>query len=772
MGPDASLAGMTSRIRIAPVTLKPLCRTFSWLPPAVTAQCCVAIALAAVASATASGGDGEALTPEQIADQSRAAIVVIGSSGRTGDALGTGSGFVVSTSGIVVTCLHVIGEGRPFTIRQADGSSLKPTSILAFDRGRDLAVIQTDGKDLRALDLGDSDHLRPGQTVVALGHPLNLGLSVASGAVAQSTEVEGRRLIQLAIPIERGSSGSPLITMDGKVAGVIALKSAESTAFAIPSRDVTSLLGNQRAVPIDRWLTIGALDTQLWRPALGGDWRQRAGRLIASGTGDGFGGRMLCLWQTQPESESFDAEVEVKLEDESGAAGIVIHSDGTHVHQAFYPTNSSLRFTRFEGPDVFSWTILRTLPSEHYRPGEWNRLRVRVRGPHITCFVNGQVVLEEEDGALSGGKVGLVKFREPGAEFRGFRIAQELPPDAADDGNVEVSRIAKALAAGEMRDDEAIASLERLPGGGVAELEREARAFEKTASRLRRLGVDARSGAAVHRLLAELSRPEDEIDLLRATLLLARLDNADLDLEPYVALVDRMASEARSKVEAAANDEERVHALSEFLFEDSAFRGSRLEYYHRSNSYMNEVLDDREGIPITLSVIYLELGRRLGLSLAGVPLPRHFVVELRRTEGEPIWIDVYGGGKIVSRAEAEELSGEKLDDASFAPATKRQIILRMLHNLLAASQREGDSVAMLRYLDALVLLEGQSDSEGGARWLRAMLRFQAGKLDAAREDVEWLLERDSGGVPRTDVEELRSAILRGAAAAARPSEKR
>ena len=102
-------------------------------------------------------------------------MVVIESSDRRGDSRGEGSGFFVRPGGIVATSLHVIGEGRDFRVRLADGRRLKPEAILAFDRAKDLVLIQLEAKDVPALELGDSDALRPGQVILAVGNPLGLG---------------------------------------------------------------------------------------------------------------------------------------------------------------------------------------------------------------------------------------------------------------------------------------------------------------------------------------------------------------------------------------------------------------------------------------------------------------------------------------------------------------------------------------------------------------------------------------------------------------------
>jgi hypothetical protein len=246
-------------------------------------------------------GEGEKpRSAEETAEKGRASVVTISSSDRRGESRGLGSGFIVRADGVVATSFHVIGQGRPFTVSLPGGRVARPTAVLAVDRAKDLAVVRIDAEGLPALELGDSDAVRPGQPVLAVGSPLGFRESVAQGVVAQKREMEGRQLIQVSMPIEPGSSGSPLLDLEGRVLGVIAIKSAVSMGFAVPVNDLKALLAREKPMPIANWLTVGALDPREWQAHFGGEWRQRAGRLIASGMGEGFGGRTLCLSATTP----------------------------------------------------------------------------------------------------------------------------------------------------------------------------------------------------------------------------------------------------------------------------------------------------------------------------------------------------------------------------------------------------------------------------------------------------------------------------------------
>src|SRR5262249_36919549 len=144
-----------------------------------------------------------------------------------------------------------------------------------------------------------------------------------------------------------------------------------------------------------------------------------------------------------------------------------------------------------------------------------------------------------------------------------------------------------------------------------------------------------------------------------------------------------------------ADDKAKIAALNQHMFTERGFHGSRSDYYNRANSYLNEVIDDREGLPITLSVLYIELGRRIGLRLFGVGLPGHFVV--KTADGQ--LIDVYEEGKLLSREDADKkvqgITGRPLKDEHLESADKKVIIVRMLHNLLNIARGERDDTAML-----------------------------------------------------------------------------
>ena len=407
---------------------------------------------------------------------------------------------------------------------------------------------------------------------------------------------------------------------------------------------------------------------------------------------------------------------------------------------------------------MLSWKILQQFDTPHYKPGEWNTIKVRLTDKGIKGFVNGQLVMESPDTVRLGGGVGLAKFRDTEAGFKRFRVAKSIP---SDEITAEVrDRLGKLIDGWEFDEPAPAKAVGSLAGEGSAGprlLRDRAKELERRAEELRKLAVRVHASAVLKELEKEFAKPEAKVDLMRAALLVARLDNDELDVGEYLSEVDRMTRALKATLPEDADADAKRKALSKFLFEDRAFHGSRSEYYSRSNSYLNEVIDDREGLPLTLSMLYLGLAERIDLPAHGVGLSGHFVV--RQADGP--FIDVFERGEELSKAEAEQMArdrtGEEPVAADFAPATKRSMVLRMLRNLLGTSQEEQDIPAGMRYLDAIVLLEPTAARE---RFLRAGLLYFEKRYDEAAADAEWLEANPSPEVPGVRVRQLLEALSR------------
>ena len=669
------------------------------------------------------------MSVEQLVEQIRPSLAVVSVSGRDGKPQGVGTGFVVDADGLIATNLHVIGEGRAFDIALGDGRLLEVIAVHASDRHSDLAVIRVKETGLPALPLGELSDLKQGAPIVVMGNPHGLEASVVAGINSGVREIDGRKMIQMAIPVEPGNSGGPVLGRDGLVYGVVTLKSAitSNLGFAGDVSTLRKLLEMPNPVTIQRWHKIGALDPAKWQTRFGAAWRQRGERITVTGVGEGFGGRSLCLAQEKAPDLPYEVAVQVRLDDEAGAAGLVFHSDGGDRHYGFYPSAGKLRLTLFDGPVVFQWKILHDAPSEHYRTNDWNALKVRIEKDRILGFVNDRLVVESTDHTLARGMIGLAKFRTTQAEFRGFRVAREIPPtQLAPERRAHFERqVAKLADLAHVLPEQLDELVEQAPASRRV-IQRRAKELERQADGMRKLERTIHAQHVAWQLTALLQREHatdgtkpvpaqvdlpapdrassepQPIDLLRAAMLIALLDDAELDIQSYVEQVDRMAAEVKVSQGESASEEETIRTLDNYLFREHGYHGSRFDYENRANSYLNRVITDREGIPISLSVLYMELGRRLGLKIDGIGLPGHFVVQYSPSEGASQVIDVFHGAKRLDRDALEELTaryGHRFHDGLLKPERPEAILTRMLNNLLRIAERDGDRQRMLGYLE-------------------------------------------------------------------------
>ncbi len=238
-----------------------------------------------------------------------------------------------------------------------------------------------------------------------------------------------------------------------------------------------------------------------------------------------------------------------------------------------------------------------------------------------------------------------------------------------------------------------------------------------------------------------MDRPDERIDLGRAALAIASTANRALDIPAYLARIDELAAEVRL-VRKPGNDlYHSLAALNYVLFNQHDFRGNGDDYYDPKNSFLNEVLDRKLGIPISLSVLYIEVARRISINAQGVGFPGHFLVRCD-TEAEPIFIDPFHRGEIklledLSRM-LEHMSGRKviLRPQFLEPASKKQILKRMLGNLKAIYLRNDSVKGALSVLDQLIILDPAAADEIRDR---GILYLRIGSLNQACDDLETYL---------------------------------
>lgn len=703
---------------------------------------------------------------EELVSQTRSSVVVVTMLGRDGKPQGIGSGFVVSDDGLIATNLHVIGEARPIQVRLDDGRQLDVREIHGIDRTQDVALLRVAAEGLTPLRLAPGDGLKQGQPVFAVGNPQGLEHSVVTGVVSGFRDnADGMSLIQLAIPIERGNSGGPLLDMRGEVHGLLTLKSqvTENLGYAVKAHAVRRLIDAPRPIPMERWMTIGTLNARLWEPDQHVNWRQRAGIITVDGTAPGFGGRALCFSRQEIPELPFELAVDVKIQEADGAAGLVFHADGGDLHFGFYPSSGGLRLARFDGPSVYSWNVIEEIRTPHLRPDDWNRLKVRISADRIECYCNSELVIEHDNPRFTEGRVGLVKFRHTSAEFKRFELASQLPDEKPSAEVIaRVRELATTLATVQAPQGETIQQFADLDTTGQRALQAEARLLEQRAARLRQLAREIHERRTREALQATLLPTDGSApNLLRACLLVSLLDNPELDVLLYEREFEQLTADFLVTLPAEIEDREKLDRLVNYLFVDLNYHGSRTNYYNASNSYLNEVLDDREGLPLTLSILLVEMARRAGLQADGIGLPGHFIARVIPQGGEPIYLDAFEGGAVLTVAECrkkvQEYSGLPWNRNYLEPQPAHVIIQRMLRNLIRVSTGAEDLEASLRYVRTILQLDSDSVED---RLFKAVLCLNTDRLDDALVEVDWVLDFAPPNIDLRRVRDLRESITR------------
>jgi regulator of sirC expression with transglutaminase-like and TPR domain len=213
--------------------------------------------------------------------------------------------------------------------------------------------------------------------------------------------------------------------------------------------------------------------------------------------------------------------------------------------------------------------------------------------------------------------------------------------------------------------------------------------------------------------------PEADIDLVEAALLIAAHEYPELDVPAYQARMDRIAATLKARLRRDIAPVESIVALNRYLFEELGFRGNAREYYDPRNSFLNEVLDRKLGIPITLAIVYIEVGRHIGLALHGVSFPGHFLVKCPARDGM-IVLDPYAGGASLSLEDLQQrlraLRGGAAPPADLAQrmlaaAGKKDILARMLRNLKGIYLQRRDFSRALAAADRVITLEPRAADE-------------------------------------------------------------
>lgn len=242
----------------------------------------------------------------------------------------------------------------------------------------------------------------------------------------------------------------------------------------------------------------------------------------------------------------------------------------------------------------------------------------------------------------------------------------------------------------------------------------------------------------------EIAALDDEALFLdRAALIMALEEYPDLNVQEYLRKMDTLAARAEVLIGLDRSAVNIIEAINEVLFVQEGLRGNSDDYYDPRNSYLNEVLDRRLGIPISLSVIYIEIARRIGFSIKGIGFPEHFLIK-HVTNDRDIIIDAFDMGRILTLNECQELLDKihkgsvEMNASMLQPMAKRTILTRMLYNLKGIYTQQEQYFKALSVIDKILMLNPWTPSELRDRGL---LYMQTSLFAKALADLESYIAR-------------------------------
>ena len=220
--------------------------------------------------------------------------------------------------------------------------------------------------------------------------------------------------------------------------------------------------------------------------------------------------------------------------------------------------------------------------------------------------------------------------------------------------------------------------------------------------------MSTQSSSSFRELFSQMiNKPEEDIQLDRAALYLAGEEYPEIDVPAHLAELDAFAGQISLRLDYETAPAELARAIARYLFDEVGFHGNHGEYYDPDNSYLNRVLETRTGIPITLSLVFLEVGRRMGLRCSGVGLPGHFIVGLDDSEE---YLDPFNSGAALSKEDCQDLvhqmSGGRLEwtDQYLAPYSKRDLLFRILNNLKSVHMQASDWAKAVGVIQRMVMI--------------------------------------------------------------------
>ncbi len=248
--------------------------------------------------------------------------------------------------------------------------------------------------------------------------------------------------------------------------------------------------------------------------------------------------------------------------------------------------------------------------------------------------------------------------------------------------------------------------------------------------------------AAARERFRELVSRRPGSSLSEAALIIALEQYPALDVSSYLDRMSEWSRAIRDRVHGSSDVERMVAAINEFLFEQEGFHGEADDYYDPRYSFLNEVIDGHAGLPITLSIVYLEISRRVGIETVGIAIPGHFLVQLSGPWGE-VLVDPFDDGRILSRSECQQFMDRlyggavRLREHHLRSFSDEQILARLLAHLKSMYLARGDLAGAAAAFDRLVIL---GDVEPWDYRDRGFLAMQLHRYDEAIENLERYLQ--------------------------------
>lgn len=247
---------------------------------------------------------------------------------------------------------------------------------------------------------------------------------------------------------------------------------------------------------------------------------------------------------------------------------------------------------------------------------------------------------------------------------------------------------------------------------------------------------------ARQRFYQEVRQPDAQINLEKAALYIAQEEYPNLDVDEYLNALDTMADDIREQLPIESYPLKILKTINHYLYEDLGFVGNTEDYYDPGNSFLNDVIDRRTGIPITLSLVYLAIAQRLDFPMVGIGMPGHFLIRPIQ-EDMDIFVDAFGQGEILFPQDCQDrlnqMAGQtvEMQPQFLSAVTPQQFLARMLTNLKATYLDRGDMEKVLAAIERILLLFPNAPFELRDR---GILYFRMNRWVEARQDLEAYLE--------------------------------